>query len=77
MASGENIYPEEIESIINNFRFVNESLVVENSGKLVAMVHFNMEELEKQYQKLKDQAGNYKEKTTTTLKNKNKNYGIT
>ena len=61
-ASGENIYPEEIESIINNFSFVNESLVVENSGKLVAMVHFNMEELEKQYQKLKDQAGNYKEK---------------
>ena len=60
--SGQNIYPEEIESIINNFRFVNESLVVENSGKLVAMVHFNMEELEKQYQKLKDQAGNYKEK---------------
>lgn len=59
-ASGENIYPEEIESIINNFRFVNESLVVESKGKLVAMVHFNMEELEKQYQKLKSQAGNYK-----------------
>lgn len=45
-SSGENIYPEEIESIINNFRFVNESLVVESKGKLVAMVHFNMEELE-------------------------------
>lgn len=59
-ASGENIYPEEIESIINNFRFVNESLVVESKGKLVAMVHFNMEELEKQYQKMKKQAGNYK-----------------
>lgn len=59
-ASGENIYPEEIESIINNFRFVNESLVVESKGKLVAMVHFNMEELEKHYQKLKSQAGNYK-----------------
>lgn len=59
-SSGENIYPEEIESIINNFRFVNESLVVECKGKLVAMVHFNMEELEKQYQKLKNQAGNYK-----------------
>lgn len=59
-ASGENIYPEEIESIINNFRFVNESLVVESKGKLVAMVHFNMEELEKQVQKLRDQAGNYK-----------------
>lgn len=59
-ASGENIYPEEIESIINNFRFVNESLVVENSGKLVALVHFNMEELEKQYKNLKKQADNYK-----------------
>lgn len=52
-SSGENIYPEEIESIINNFRFVNESLVVESKGKLVAMVHFNMEELEKQVQKIK------------------------
>lgn len=59
-SSGENIYPEEIESIINNFRFVNESLVVECKGKLVAMVHFNMEELEKQVQKLKNQADNYK-----------------
>ncbi len=59
-ASGENIYPEEIESIINNFRFVNESLVVEYKGKLVAMVHFNTEELEKQIQKLKKQADNYK-----------------
>ena len=59
-SSGENIYPEEIESIINNFRFVNESLVVESKGKLVAMVHFNMEELEKQVQKITSQAGNYK-----------------
>lgn len=53
-ASGENIYPEEIESIINNFRFVVESLVVEQKGKLVALVHINMEELEKKYQILKE-----------------------
>jgi long-chain acyl-CoA synthetase len=52
-ASGENIYPEEIESIINNFRFVVESLVVQKKGKLVALVHINMEELEKKYQVLK------------------------
>ena len=58
--SGENIYPEEIESIINNFRFVNESLVVENSGRLVAMVNFNMEELEAYFQNLKSHAENYK-----------------
>jgi long-chain acyl-CoA synthetase len=52
-ASGENIYPEEIESVINNFRFVVESLVVEKKGKLVAYVHLNMEELEKKYHTLK------------------------
>ncbi len=53
-ASGENIYPEEIESVINNFRFVVESLVIQQKGKLVAYVHLNMEELEKKYQNLKD-----------------------
>jgi len=53
-SSGENIYPEEIESIINNFRFVVESLVVQQKGKLVAMVHINMEDLEKKYQHLKE-----------------------
>jgi long-chain acyl-CoA synthetase len=52
-SSGENIYPEEIESIINNFRFVVESLVVQQKGKLVALVHINMEELEKKYQSIK------------------------
>ena len=52
-ASGENIYPEEIESIINNFRFVVESLVVQQKGKLVALVHINMDELEKKYQSIK------------------------
>ena len=53
-ASGENIYPEEIESVINNFRFVAESLVIQQKGKLVAYVHLNMEELEKKYQNFKE-----------------------
>jgi len=53
-STGENIYPEEIESVINNFRFVVESLVVQQKGKLVALVHINMEELEKKYQILKE-----------------------
>jgi long-chain acyl-CoA synthetase len=54
-ASGENIYPEEIESVINNFRFVVESLVVQQKGKLVAMVHINMEEFDKKYQTMKSE----------------------
>jgi len=53
-SSGENIYPEEIESVINNFRYVVESLVIQQKGKLVAYVHLNIEELEKKYQNLKE-----------------------
>jgi long-chain acyl-CoA synthetase len=53
-SSGENIYPEEIESVINNFDFVIESLVIEEKGRLVAMVHLNMDELEKKYIHLKE-----------------------
>ena len=37
-SSGENIYPEEIESVINNMENVNESLVISRSGQLVALV---------------------------------------
>ncbi len=39
--SGENIYPEEIEQVINHFGGVNESLVMERDGKLVALVKFD------------------------------------
>ena len=67
-ASGENIYPEEIESVINNFRFVVESLVIQQKGKLVAMVHLNMEELETKYQNLKeDMSEKYEEKKEELL----------
>lgn len=40
-ASGENIYPEEIEAVINSFEGVGESLVVQRDGKLVALVQMN------------------------------------
>ena len=36
--SGENIYPEEIENVINNVEGVSESIVVERDGRLVALV---------------------------------------
>lgn len=38
-ASGQNIYPEEIEAKLNNLPFIMESLVVEKNGKLVALVY--------------------------------------
>ena len=40
-ASGENIYPEEIESVINNIGDVSESIVISRQGQLVALVQFN------------------------------------
>ena len=36
--SGENIYPEEIENVINNVEGVSESIVVERGGRLVALI---------------------------------------
>lgn len=54
-STGENIFPEEIESVINNFRHVVESLVIEKKGKLVAMVHLNIEELESRYNSAKEE----------------------
>lgn len=68
-ASGENIYPEEIESLINRMEYVLESLVVQQKGRLVALVHLNMEELEKKYQNLKSEAVIYlNDKTEEILK---------
>ncbi|MGV8091552.1 MAG: AMP-binding protein [Mangrovibacterium sp.] len=55
-ASGENIYPEEIESVINRMEYVLESLVVQKKGRLVAMVHLNMEEIEQRFKQLKEEA---------------------
>ena len=48
--SGENIYPEEIESVINNVSGVTESIVVERNGRLVALVQLdeNMIEWDKE-----------------------------
>ena len=57
--SGENIYPEEIENVINNVEGVSESIVVERDGKLVALVQpaenyiqWDKESEDKMYEKL-------------------------
>jgi len=46
--SGENIYPEQIESIINEHHLVLDSLVLEQNKKLVARVHLDYEALDKE-----------------------------
>ncbi len=46
--SGENIYPEEIESKINNLPHVMESLVLPDDNKLVALVYPDYEAIDKE-----------------------------
>lgn len=41
--SGQNIYPEEIEQQLNNLPYVNESIVIDEDGKLVALVYPDIE----------------------------------
>ncbi|MCM1153161.1 MAG: AMP-binding protein [Muribaculum sp.] len=45
--SGQNIYPEEIETKLNNMPFVAESLVVERDGKLTGLVYPDYEALDR------------------------------
>lgn len=51
--SGENIYPEDIEEVLNSNRFVAESVVLEEDGKLIALVHFDTTALEEAYDEFK------------------------
>jgi long-chain acyl-CoA synthetase len=45
-SNGQNIYPEEIENKLNSMTMVNESIVIQNDGKLVGLVHPDFEEAE-------------------------------
>lgn len=45
-SNGQNIFPEEIESKLNNMPFVLESLIIERNKKLVALVYPDYESLD-------------------------------
>ena len=47
--SGENIYPELIESVINGHELVADSIVYENNGKLYAKINLDYEKLDEIY----------------------------
>ncbi len=69
-STGENIYPEDIEAVINSERHVLESLVYEWKGKLVARVHLNYEEIDKRYHEIREAAGkNYRDFKDSAGKN--------
>ena len=43
-SNGQNIYPEEIEDKLNSLSFVNESIVIQQDNKLIALVHPDYDE---------------------------------
>lgn len=48
-ANGKNIYPEEVESIINEFPYVSESLVIERGDQLIAKIYLNFDKIELEF----------------------------
>jgi len=53
-SGGENIYPEQIESVINENELVADSLVFDDMGKLVARIHLDYEKIDTRFSKLSD-----------------------
>jgi long-chain acyl-CoA synthetase len=47
--NGKNVYPEEIESIVNEFELVLESLVFQQNNQIAARVHLNYEDLDRKF----------------------------
>jgi long-chain acyl-CoA synthetase len=69
-ASGENIYPEEIEAKLNNFMYVQESVVIEKDNKLIALVYpdYELVDMDKiSESELNELMKEYKNEINTTL----------
>ena len=46
-SNGQNIYPEEVEAVVNSQNFVVESVVVDRASKLVALVYLDTDAMNK------------------------------
>ncbi len=51
---GENIYPEQIESVVNENELVADSLVFDDMGKLVARIYLDYEKIDARFEGLSD-----------------------
>lgn len=67
-SNGQNIYPEEIEAKLNNMEGVSESLILEEKGRLVALVVPDFDDVKRRGLSLQY----LKEKMQENLKNLNK-----
>ena len=46
-SNGQNIYPEELEAVINNQDYVSESVVVDRAGRLVALIYLDKDAIKR------------------------------
>ncbi len=53
---GENIFPEQIESIVNENELIADSLVFDDMGRLVARIHLDYEKIDERFKGLSDSA---------------------
>lgn len=67
--SGENIYPEAIESLINNMDYVQESLIVPGEGGLVALIKLDLEAIQNKLKISAEETKAFAEKYILKLKN--------
>lgn len=76
-ANGENIYPEHIESVINNYDFVEESLVLPSAEGLAAQVKIDLEAFA-EHMKIttEEAAGQAREYLDTLIKRINKELNV-
>lgn len=76
-SNGENIYPELIESVINNFDFVEESLVMPSAEGLAAQVKLDLEALAEHLKVSTEEVGSHaKEYLDSLVKRINKELNV-
>jgi long-chain acyl-CoA synthetase len=66
--SGENLYPEIIESVVNRSQYVLESLVCKKENQLVSLVFLNYEKIDEDFQTSKKSQSEQKEIVISILK---------
>ena len=66
-ANGQNIYPEELEALLNTMPHVAESLVVERDKRLVALVALSAEDLERDEATVKAELDEVRQETNMLL----------
>ena len=67
--SGQNIYPEEIEDLLNSLPYVSESLIIHRDGKLVALIHPDYDTAFKEEKTVQDVATQMEENRKELNKN--------